>query len=416
MSATASSRADPLLLAGWVIFASGNMILMYALPGKEAVPFHLIWVSMAIVYGIRPLPLRSTFVVGVVVAAVTGAAMIRHAANEVILWEEVAEVPLMPLLFFVMVWHVHRRTAAVAEAQRLSELQKKFVRFASHELRTPITIARGYTELMRKDYSGPQLTEDTDIVLDELDKLERISARLLTLAQIDRDRPDFAAVDIDALLHRTHRRWSAAAQREWCVRAEAGWTLADAERLETCLDSLLENAVRHTGPGGRIELVGRRTTREIVIEVLDDGVGVALADLPYIFESFVSGGPRAGTGLGLAIVKAAVDSHGGSVAAGHRPGGGLRIELRLPARGGSRPEQSRAEAGGWGGGPRPAHGRPAHGSDGRRVPGAGPMPRSERARELQGGEHHGRRAGHEVRQEVSNGDREEAALAEHDHG
>ena len=89
----------------------------------------------------------------VVVAVVTGGPLTSHAEAGVIPFEEISEIPLMSLLFLVMVWHVRRRTAAVEEARRSADreqvatrMQQRFVRLASHELRTPITVARGYTE------------------------------------------------------------------------------------------------------------------------------------------------------------------------------------------------------------------------------------------------------------------------------
>jgi len=159
MLATASSRARvlPLFLA-WCAWSVLNVVLMWLGPGLETVPFHLIWVSLAIVYGLQAWPLRWAVTACVVVAVATGIPLTSHAEDGVIAYEEVTEIPLMSVLFLVMVWHVRRRTAAVEEARRSAErehvatrLQQRFVRLASHELRTPITVARGYTE-QREDY------------------------------------------------------------------------------------------------------------------------------------------------------------------------------------------------------------------------------------------------------------------------
>ena len=109
--------------------------------------------------------------------------------------------------------------------------------------------------------------------------------------------------------------------------------VADRQRIETALDSLVENAVRYTEKGGRIELAAYPDEESVVIEVRDDGPGIPDKELAYIFESFYSGSSRGGTGMGLAIVKAIVEAHGGTVSAENLPGGGASFRLRLPAQG-----------------------------------------------------------------------------------
>jgi signal transduction histidine kinase len=340
MSDTASSPAERLLFPAWAAFAGINTALMFALPGAETVPFHFVWISLAVVYGVRPWPLPTTCAVLAVVCVATGAALVLNVRREFIGWEETTEVPLMSLVFLAMVWHVRRRTAAVARADRHAEserwirdAQKRFVRFASHELRTPVTVARGFTELIRNGQASPQVEQDAAIVLDELDKLERIAGRLLTLAQIDEPatlRPRH--LDLDVLLNRTIQRWRATAGRTWSLDASAGSIVADRERLETALDSLLDNAVRYTAEGGQIRLVGRRDGGTAVIEVHDDGLGIAADDLGFVFESFRSG-TGGGTGMGLAIVKAIVEAHGGDVSVASRPpAAGTTFTLRIPIR------------------------------------------------------------------------------------
>ena len=163
MSDTALFPVSRWLFPGWVIFAAVNTVLMFALPGEETIPFHFIYISMAVVYGFQPWPLRKTYAVLGLVAVTTGAALAWHVKNNVIGWEETTEIPLMAVLFLVMVWHVRRRVAAIGEARRyadseheMREMQRRFVRFASHELRTPVTVGRGFAELIRDAQPGSQ--------------------------------------------------------------------------------------------------------------------------------------------------------------------------------------------------------------------------------------------------------------------
>ncbi|MCU1659437.1 MAG: two-component sensor histidine kinase [Pseudonocardiales bacterium] len=340
MSVTASSRAERWLFSGWVLFAAVNVALMFDLPGEETIPFHFVWISLALVYGIHPWTSRRTLVVLCFVCALTGAALAGHVRNGVIGWEETTEVPLMTMVFLAMVWHVRRRIAAVHEAhrhadseRRIRDAQRRFVRFASHELRTPLTVARGYAELIREQAVLPQVREDTAIVLEELDKLTRISTRLLTLAQLD-ERSTLLPerIDFDLLLQQTIKRWGPVADRLWRINTDAGSLVGDADRLITALDSLLDNAVRYTDAGGRIAITAHRDGADVLLEVLDDGIGIPPDELPFVFDSFRSGS-RGGTGMGLAIVKAVVQAHGGSVRAVSREGYGSAFIMAIPVAG-----------------------------------------------------------------------------------
>jgi two-component system, OmpR family, sensor kinase len=341
MSDTASSLVSRWLFPGWAIFAVVNTAAMFALPGEETIPFHFVYISMAVVYGFQPWPRAKTYAVLGLVALTTGTALVWHVNNDVIGWEETAEIPLMAMLFLVMVWHVRRRVAATRAARRhadseheMREVQKRFVRFASHELRTPVTVGRGFAELIRDAQPGTQAAQDAIVVLEELDKLERIAARLLTFARMDeRSTVEPTVVSLRAQLERTVTRWRAAANRDWRLSLTSAVVVADGQRIETALDSLVENAVRYTEEGGRIELAAYPDGESVVLEVRDNGSGIPDDELPYIFESFHSGSSRGGTGMGLAIVKAIVEAHGGTVSAENLPGGGASFRLRLPVQG-----------------------------------------------------------------------------------
>jgi len=128
-------------------------------------------------------------------------------------------------------------------------------------------------------------------------------------------------------------RWRPAADRDWRLSPTSAVVVADRPRLETALDSLVENAVRYTEEGGRIELAAFLDKESVVIEVRDDGPGIPDEELGYIFESFRSGASRGGTGIGLAIVKTIVEAHGGAVSVENVPGGGACFRLRLPTQG-----------------------------------------------------------------------------------
>jgi len=185
---------------------------------------------------------------------------------------------------------------------------------------------------IRDAHPDAQTDEDTAIALGELAKLDRLTARLSTLMQLEGELP-VQDVDVDAFVRRTVQRWSPVACRRWLGASTAGTVTANEERLLAAVDSLIENAIRFTRDGDRVELHAWRERGQAVIEVRDTGAGVAEADQPHIFERFWSRGPgdtRSSTGLGLAIVKAAVEARGGTLAVSSRSGEGTTFTIRLP--------------------------------------------------------------------------------------
>lgn len=315
------------LTASWMAFAVLNVCAMWAFPGRETIPFHLVWLSLAAVYGYAEW--RRSFLYGAVavVGVVTGLPMVSLAQRGVIGWEEVFEVPLMMTILLAMAWHVWRRQRALATVQRLAAKQARaahtqelLVRFASHELRTPITIARGYTELVRTMHHDRQTREDSGVVLDELDKLAGITERLVTMMTVPRPQR-LRTLDLDDHFLHLLKRWAPTADRKWQVEGQVGTVLADPDRLETALDCLLHNAVKFTSRGDRITLGCWRDDDRIFIEVDDSGCG-------YAPNSPIASG--VGSGLGLSIVRAIVEARGGSLVISGITGIGTVARICVP--------------------------------------------------------------------------------------
>jgi signal transduction histidine kinase len=319
---------------------------MFTLTQYETVPFHFVWVSLSLVYGVRLWAPRTTWASLGAVSLLTGGALLwdvtRTPGGPGL--DEMAEVPLMAAMFVAMVWHARRELSARGEVQRLVESQQRllerereFVRDASHELRTPITIARGHAELIVKAYPGQQAAADARVILDELDRLARLSERLLVLAAAEH--PNFlhrSPVSVEDLLESLARRWVGTAARRWRVEAEGGGTvLADRERLEAAVDALVENAVKFTREGAGIAIRARSEDGQVIIEIQDQGEGIPPEQRAAIFERFARierdrARDRGGTGLGLALVKAIVEAHGGAVSVDSQPGRGSTFTVRLP--------------------------------------------------------------------------------------
>jgi signal transduction histidine kinase len=333
-------RYRPELL--WVAFAAANYCAIIVWPLWKVIPFHFVWISLAVVYGFRVWPVRPTLVVLAGVMVASWLALGLGPFSGAVLWSELLAVPLMAAMFLVMVWHALRH----AEAQRVVEQraeehrsllagQERFVHDASHELRTPVTIARGHLELLRRRTGH---TAEIEVALDELSRIDAITARLLLLATIDQ--PDFVQpveIELEPLLEEVFMRWSEAAPRSWRLGPLAdGSLVVDPERLRVALDALIENAIKYSEPSATIELSARRDgPTGVSIEVHDEGRGVPAESLSRIFGRFARADvartrAAGGAGLGLAIVDAIVKAHGGTAAVTNTPLGPT-FALHLPS-------------------------------------------------------------------------------------
>ncbi len=332
-----------LLDAAWAVFSAINLILLLAYPGWEAIPFHLIWISFTLLYGFRIWALGPTlWVLGLVMAATaagTGLAVVRGSEPAA----ELSEVPLMAALFVAVAWHARRKLAAEQESRlvgeqnaRLLTMQRRFLQDASHQLRTPITIAMGHAELLAGDLAGRPEGNDIQVVLGELNRLRRIAERLLVIAAAEG--PEFLRLEpvaLDTFIVETLRRWRPTVNRRWQLgRLDKATVQADRERLGLAIDALMENAVRHTGDGDviRLSVVAGEYGMPVRVFVADGGQGIPADLVPHVFDRFRSGDGNhpSGTGLGLALVQAVARAHGGEVLVRSRPGRGSEFELRLP--------------------------------------------------------------------------------------
>lgn len=172
-------------------------------------------------------------------------------------------------------------------------------------------------------------------MLDELDRMNRLVADLLTLARATR--VDFLrkeSIDVDGFLQSLIMQGPHLGERTWLVDSLPGGSVhADQDRLTQVFLNLMQNAVRHTETGQVIALGGGRTPTGVALWVRDEGEGMSDDTAAHVFERFYRSGKGkdTGAGLGLAIVKAIIDAHGGSISVESRSGAGTRFTILLPA-------------------------------------------------------------------------------------
>ena len=232
----------------------------------------------------------------------------------------------------------------VTTLRRLETARRDFVANASHELKTPLTSIAGYAETLRADAASDSAAfRFADTILQNAHRMQQLVDDLLDLARIESGgwRPAIEVVELAAAVgdawHDVEDCGSAAnVTFTVTIAPEAHAVPADPTALRQILVNLLDNALRHTPPGGRIGVTAELAQDSVRIAVSDTGVGIAAEHLPRIFERFYRVDParsrqRGGTGLGLSIVRHLVEAHGGRVEAESELGRGTTIRMTFPA-------------------------------------------------------------------------------------
>ena len=232
---------------------------------------------------------------------------------------------------------------AQRRAEEASRLKDEFVATVSHELRTPLSPIVAWLQLLRMPTGATQLPQALDVMERNARALTLIINDLLDMSRIVSGtmRLDMRDVDIDATIRAAVETVAPAAEGR---QITLGFDLVspsprvrgDATRLQQVIWNLLSNAVKFTDPGGRIDVRTRIAEGQLRIEVVDSGIGIAPAFLPFVFDRFRQEDgsitrTHSGLGLGLSIARNLMELHGGSATA-HSDGlgHGSRFVLTLP--------------------------------------------------------------------------------------
>jgi signal transduction histidine kinase len=227
---------------------------------------------------------------------------------------------------------------------RMAEMRSQFVSGVSHELKTPLTAIRMYTEAMRmnEDLEGQTRREYLDTVLKESERLSRLVSSVLDFAKIEQGRktynisPVALSEVVDASVRAVEQTLQESGfQLDLDVDRNLPPVPADRDAIEQAILNLLSNAIKYSGKSRWIALHLSCEDSDAVIRVVDHGVGIPRKEQARIFERFYrvrspENQQMPGTGLGLTLVQHIVKAHGGSVGVNGKPGEGSTFSIRLP--------------------------------------------------------------------------------------
>lgn len=241
------------------------------------------------------------------------------------------------------------RTKSVQDAERrlggLEMRRAQFLADISHELRTPVTILRGEAEVGLRGSPGPSELRDTlERVQGQATELGELLEDLITYARADSEGQEFrpAIVPLGEIVTTAAGEGASLAEPREVTIATAleddGALLdGDPRRLKRVLLIGLDNAIKHSAPGSAVTIRTRRDADNAIIEILDEGPGLADDEKPKVFERFFRGRDERelhnrGIGIGLAIAREIVELHRGRISLDNRPEGGAILTVTLPLR------------------------------------------------------------------------------------
>jgi len=235
----------------------------------------------------------------------------------------------------------------VTEIRNLERVRTDFVANASHELKTPITAIRGFSETVVDD---PDIDRDTlrrfmERIHSQSIRLSQLVSDLMTISRLESDQgnDDFGLVNFSDIVNRAVRSAESAAHgKHQHLSAELSGTklevLGDRQNLSQLADNLIDNAIKYTPEEGRIIVRLFRKGSEAVLEVEDSGIGISPQYLERVFERFyrvdkARSQSLGGTGLGLSIVRNIAEKHSGTVSVASQSGAGSTFSFKIPLAG-----------------------------------------------------------------------------------
>ncbi|MDX1990835.1 MAG: HAMP domain-containing sensor histidine kinase [bacterium] len=226
------------------------------------------------------------------------------------------------------------------EVRASQQAQRDFLANVSHDLKTPLTSIQGYSQAIM-DGATKDPAHAAEIIHDEAARLNRMVIELTDLARIQSGRlsMQMVALDLGQITQRVAKKLEVVAQKKGIVLDVHAPSLpdiaGDGDRLVQVLHNLIDNAIKYTPSGGKVQVRAQVGHNGVEVIVADTGMGIPEADLPRVFERFYqvdkARGPARGTGLGLAIVREIVQAHGGRIRVQSQAEQGTTFTVWLPS-------------------------------------------------------------------------------------
>jgi PAS domain S-box-containing protein len=224
------------------------------------------------------------------------------------------------------------------------ETQNTFISVISHELKTPVSIIKGYAETLGREdaeWDSTTLRDGLTVIGEEADRLARQIGDLLEVSRLHANglRLELTEWPLPPLVAQVVERFAGQAGNAFSFELrfpdEAPIVYADYERTRAVLENLISNAIKYSPEGGAIRIAGRPDGDHVIVSVADQGIGIAPEEQKQIFERFYRVDNRLrretqGAGLGLFLSKAIVEAQGGRLWVDSQPGRGARFSFTLP--------------------------------------------------------------------------------------
>ena len=232
----------------------------------------------------------------------------------------------------------------VTESVRLDNMRKEFVANVSHELKTPLTSIKGYSEtMMRVNLTSAETAEFVKVINQEANRMDRLVADLLQLSKFDYSKASWkkTTFSLSDLAHTVAEKMKySASQKEHTLKCEVivpTKVYADKDSIEQVIMNVVSNSIKYTPDGGNIMLYVGTVNNSAYIKIVDNGMGIPEKDIQRIFERFyrvdkARSRQMGGTGLGLSIVKEIIDGNGGTIDIKSEVDKGTEIIITLPVK------------------------------------------------------------------------------------
>lgn len=296
---------------------ASKMALRAIMPPLVALPFLLLLLYWVLARGLRPLE------------QLAQAISERHPANLSPLTLTPAVVELTPLTN-----EINRLLATVADTL---EREKQFTNEAAHELKTPLAVLRIHVDNALAAPDPETRNQSLNKVLQAVERSDRLVHQLLTQARLDNQQDiELERLNLNELLRESLAALTPLAlkkHQQLSFEPEvAARVLGQGTLLGLLFSNLIDNAIRYTPAGGQIQVILSKELDSYRVSILDNGPGIAAADLPRLWERFFRVNPQRGdgAGLGLAIARRIARLHHAGISVHNREQGGLAVTVRLP--------------------------------------------------------------------------------------